>query len=136
MEPSQPNSSSAQSGAPRPNLTDELASLLVVVALVGVAIREYWRSPDAALREHVATDVPWLSELLSHLQPLATSILGGELPVIALGCAALYKVIDGYQHADAYASSPQPCFERNASLIDLNDVKAIVKRIQSKVRMS
>jgi len=134
MDPSQPTSSSAQSGATRPNLTDDLASLLVVVAMVGVAIREYWRSPDAAVREHVATDVPWLSELLSQLQPLAVSILSGELPAIALGCAAFYKVIEGYQQADAYASSPKLCFERNASLIDLDYVKGIVKRIQSKVR--
>ena len=136
MEPSQPNSSSAQSGAPRPNLTDELASLLLVVALVGVAIREYWRSPDAALREHVSTDVPWLSELLSHFQPLARSILGGELPAIAQGCAAFYKIIEGYQQSDAYMSSPQLCFERNVSLIDLDYVKGVVKRIQSKVRES
>jgi len=134
MEPSQPIPSPTASDVPRPNLTEDLASLLVVVALVGVAIREYWRSPDASLREHVATDVPWLAELLSHLQPVAVSILSGELPAIALGCAALYKVIEGYQHADAYASSPQPCFERNASLIDLNCVKRIVNRIQLKVR--
>jgi len=136
MAPSQPTSSSTLPGVPRLNLTDELASLLVVVAMIGVAIREYWRSPDAALREHVATDVPRLSELLSHMQPLAASILGGELPVIALGCAALDQVIESYQHADSYASSPQPCFERNSSLIDLNDVKGIVERIQAKVRQS